>query len=191
MVAWAALWGRSLSHAAEQAAGGGGGQLAAEAAAPLHSPALALPLAGFVGYDEFGLLRSATLLVVHTFGAMLLVALALPLVLRSLAGAAGAAAAGAAARPARAGPEQQQEQQRQEQSLVQQEAEQPLPDGWWQRALLAFLLVRACTAFAATVGAAVQRRHLYAWALFAPKFAFELCFLLGTDLLMALLCLLL
>ena len=50
-----------------------------------------------------------------------------------------------------------------------------------QRALLVAGLVRSAAAFCATLSAGVQRRHLYAWALFAPKFAFEACFLLLAD----------
>ena len=47
--------------------------------------------------------------------------------------------------------------------------------------LLMFGLARAAAAFCATVSAAIQRRHLYAWALFAPKFAIEVFFLVATD----------
>ena len=53
-------------------------------------------------------------------------------------------------------------------------------------ALLTFQLARSLTAFAATLSAGVQRRHLYAWALFAPKFVFEAAFLLVTDVLLLL-----
>ena len=60
----------------------------------------------------------------------------------------------------------------------------------WQPAVLGFLLVRALSAFAATVSAAIQRRHLYAWSLFAPKFVYEAAFLLGTDIVASLMCLL-
>ena len=47
--------------------------------------------------------------------------------------------------------------------------------------LLAVALLRSLTAFAATLSAAIQHRHLYAWALCAPKFFFETCFLFITD----------
>lgn len=127
--------------------------------------------AGFVGFDEFHLLRSAALLVIHTFGAMVLVALALPITLCVLQQTAEAA--------------------REPCNGRQHAPELPPVGPGWERALLAFLLVRSSTTFAAMLSAAVQRRHLYAWALFAPKFAFEAVFLLGTDALLALLCLLL
>lgn len=52
------------------------------------------------------------------------------------------------------------------------------------RAALTFQLTRAITAFAAMLSAAIQRRHLYAWALFAPRFVFEAAFLLVTDLML-------
>lgn len=48
-------------------------------------------------------------------------------------------------------------------------------------ALLALGAVRSATALAAMLSAAVQRRHLYVWALFAPRFAFEACFLILSD----------
>lgn len=41
--------------------------------------------------------------------------------------------------------------------------------------------LRCAAALAAMLSAAVQRRHLYAWSLFAPRFAFEACFLVVTD----------
>ncbi|KDD74911.1 hypothetical protein H632_c994p2 [Helicosporidium sp. ATCC 50920] len=49
-------------------------------------------------------------------------------------------------------------------------------------ALAALGTGRAATALAATLSAAVQRRHLYVWALFAPRFVFEALFLLLADL---------
>lgn len=45
-----------------------------------------------------------------------------------------------------------------------------------------FLFVRAINAWIATCSVALQRRHLMVWALFAPKFVFELCFLFVADL---------
>lgn len=48
--------------------------------------------------------------------------------------------------------------------------------------LLLASAARAAATAAATLSAAVQRRHLYAWALFAPKFAIEVFFLAATDL---------
>ncbi|KAK9833550.1 hypothetical protein WJX81_004970 [Elliptochloris bilobata] len=48
-------------------------------------------------------------------------------------------------------------------------------------AALAFGLLRALAAGAAMLSAAIQRRHLMVWALFAPKFVFEAAFLLVSD----------
>ena len=49
------------------------------------------------------------------------------------------------------------------------------------QAALALGLLRALTAGAAMLSAAIQRRHLMVWALFAPKFVFEAAFLLVSD----------
>ena len=49
------------------------------------------------------------------------------------------------------------------------------------QAALAYGLLRAFTAGAAMLSAAIQRRHLMVWALFAPKFTFEAAFLLVSD----------
>ena len=49
------------------------------------------------------------------------------------------------------------------------------------RPLLILGLARSLTTFTAALSAAIQRRHLYVWALFAPKLAFEACFLAATD----------
>lgn len=45
-----------------------------------------------------------------------------------------------------------------------------------------FLLIQTLKTWIATCGVALQRRHLMVWALFAPKFVFELCFLAVADL---------
>jgi phosphatidylinositol glycan class O len=134
-------------------------------------------LPGFVGSDEFHLWRSAALMALNTFGAMLLVLLSLPAMLHWVAAAANSrevqGAAGQVEKQDHAGA-----------------AAHPAVAGSTQQALLVAGLVRAAAAFCATLSAAVQRRHLYAWALFAPKFAFEACFLLLTDVALLLLALL-
>jgi hypothetical protein len=118
--------------------------------------------AGFVGFDEFHLHRAAGLMAVETFGGMAAVALALPALAAALESATQKTppAKGEAAR--RMGSSRG--------SLL-------------TSMLLVFGLSRAAAAFCATLSAAVQRRHLYAWALFAPKFVFEVFFLLLTDVL--------
>lgn len=48
-------------------------------------------------------------------------------------------------------------------------------------AALVFLTVRTLNATVSTISAAVQRRHLMVWALFAPKFLFDACILIVCD----------
>ena len=48
-------------------------------------------------------------------------------------------------------------------------------------ASVAFLTTRTLNAAVATASAAIQRRHLMVWALFAPKFLFDACILLVCD----------
>lgn len=143
-------------------------------------------LAGFVGSDEFHLWRSAALMALNTFGPMLLALLALPAILRHVA-----AAANAPATAAPAGGQAKEAQGSQAGQGGPAAAVAGLEEaGCRQQPLLVAGLVRAAAAFCATLSAAVQRRHLYAWALFAPKFAFEACFLLLTDAVLLLLALL-
>ena len=105
----------------------------------------------------------------NAFGGMLLALLALPAVLEgSQAEDGGSKGAKTRKQPARGG-------QRGKSTAA-------AGSGRLHQALLVAGLVRAVPAFCATLSAGVQRRHLYAWALFAPKFAFEACFLLLTDL---------
>ncbi|KAL6780615.1 PIGO1 [Auxenochlorella protothecoides x Auxenochlorella symbiontica] len=117
--------------------------------------------AGFVTDDDFHLYRSGVLVALETFGPMLLVT--------TLAGipwgstASQARLAGAA--------EKTQESSRPAPSP------QHAPEG----AIAMMGALRCAAALAAMLSAAVQRRHLYAWSLFAPRFAFEACFLVVTD----------
>lgn len=55
-----------------------------------------------------------------------------------------------------------------------------------QTRCLTYLLLRSVNAWVATCSAAIQRRHLMVWALFAPKFMFEVCFLVVVDICMVL-----
>ena len=113
--------------------------------------------AGFVGFHEFDLYRSAAMMALETFGGMVLVILALPQAL---------------------------------QLVCPRQASGSSP-GWssvmLQNALLGFAGVRAASACAAMLSAAIQKRHLYVWALFAPRFVFEACFLLVSDVVLVLL----
>ena len=49
------------------------------------------------------------------------------------------------------------------------------------RSALVFMTCRTLTAMAAATSAAIQRRHLMVWALFAPKFLFEAVTLIVCD----------
>ena len=94
----------------------------------------------------------------NTFGGMLLAVLALPALLHHVRSANDAADAAAT-----------------------------IDSGDTAQALLVVGVVRTLPALCSTVSAAVQRRHLYAWALFAPKFVFEAFFLVLTDLVLVIL----
>ena len=106
--------------------------------------------AGFVGYEEFDLVRSGVLVALDTFGAMAIVALVL--YSSSSLFATGSTSTNASAIK--------------------------------MHMLLVFGLGRSMAALCAALSAGIQRRHLYAWALFAPKFAFEVFFLVCTDILL-------
>eukprot|EP00887_Chlorella_sp_A99_P003022 scaffold9.g3022.t1 len=146
--------------------------------------------AAFVGYDQFRLWRGAVLMTLETFGTMLLAAAVLPLVVAAACGdegdgsgraaaGAGGGAAGDAAGAADAPVQQQRQARAQEGRPAHEGGEEARAQA---QALLVLQLARAATALAAALSAAIQRRHLYAWALFAPKFVFEAAFLLATDL---------
>lgn len=132
---------------------------------PTLPPAAAHPLApaGFVGSDEFHLWRSGILVATHTFGGLLLALLALPHVVEYVQ---------AAARRAHTA---------RQQKRTNRAAGGAGPAAPLRQAVLVAGLVRALPAFCAMLSAGVQRRHLYVWALFAPKHVFEACFLLLTD----------
>lgn len=115
--------------------------------------------AGFVTGDEFQLHLSGALVALETFGAAMLVpwaALVLPdFQARVTAGQAPAPTnGGKPAAPTRA-----------------------------SVGATAAVVMTAHTAMllATAASAAIQRRHLYAWALFAPRFAFQACMCLATD----------
>lgn len=146
--------------------------------AQLHPPArLPAPIAaaGFVGWEEFHLARGAALVALNTFGAMLLPLLALPAAVAYALPPAAKQAAAKARKPAagkRAGAA----------GSGGKAAAGDSTATALQQAVRVAGLVRAAAAFCAALSAGVQRRHLYVWALFAPRFAFEACFLLLADL---------
>ena len=59
--------------------------------------------------------------------------------------------------------------------------EQSICEKKLRRVVLAFMTCHSLTAVAATISAALQRRHLMVWALFAPKFVFEATTLVVCD----------
>lgn len=107
--------------------------------------------AGFVGYEEFDLVRSGLLVAVDSYGGMALVVLATVLVV----------------------PEELVSLHGRDRHAWSMDATKYI--------LCGMSVLRALSCFCATLSAAIQRRHLYAWALFAPKFAFEVYFLFMTD----------
>ena len=56
---------------------------------------------------------------------------------------------------------------------------------------LSYLLVATLKTCVATCSAAIQRRHLMVWALFAPRLLFEICFLSVVDMCLSMLVMLL
>ena len=47
--------------------------------------------------------------------------------------------------------------------------------------VVAYSLVRTCTACVAVLCAAVLRHHIVVWAVIAPKLVFEMCFVVVSD----------
>jgi GPI ethanolamine phosphate transferase 3 subunit O len=107
--------------------------------------------AGFAGVEEFEFFQSGTLLALNTFGSHLLACLTLPLLSADRASEAGGSATHAAFQIR------------------------------LKRSIMVLGGARALNALAATVSAAIQRRHLMVWAVFAPKFVFEAVMLLVCD----------
>lgn len=116
-----------------------------------------------MGSDEFHLWRSGALVSVNTFGALLLALLLLSTLVEQVTGAE--AASRKAEKKGRGGGAKRGGH-----------ATSAL-----QQAVAVAGLVRAAAAFCAALSAGIQRRHLYVWALFAPRFAFEACFLAVAD----------
>jgi hypothetical protein len=108
--------------------------------------------AAFVGVDQHSMILSGALVTVHTFCGEWLAAWMLPL----LALAAGAADETSAARSGDPSPSRH---------YV------PSAAQWWLP--LQFLICHACRVAFTTVNVLVQIRHLMLWALFAPKFVFD------------------
>lgn len=118
----------------------------------------------------------------NTFGGMLLPLLALPAVVQHVQ-AAGTATPQPAAGTAEQGDRDQDGQQAAASTAAPGTAAalQGNPATMLQQAVAAAGLVQAAAAFCATLSAGMQRRHLYAWALFAPRFSFAAVKLAITD----------
>ena len=115
--------------------------------------------AAFVGVDQHSMILSGALVTVHTFCGEWLAAWLLPLL--ALAGASSPAAAVETDEAAAAVRSSDQSRFRHHAPSVQQ---------WLP---LQFLICHACRAAFTTVNVLVQIRHLMLWALFAPKFVFD------------------
>ena len=171
--------------------------------------------AGFAGVEDFDFYQSGALLALNTFGPHLLACLALPLVCLSAWDLDAPAASGAwwgrvpiglgtnfsssrnkpaARRPsppevtvAAATPVARRSG---DSSAAHDTPRQPSSQSSFRKRFLAASLAamscRTLTVAAATASAAIQRRHLMVWALFAPKYLFEAVTLLICDVVLVL-----
>ncbi len=163
---------------------------------------------GFAGVEDFDFYQSGALLALNTFGPHVLACFALPLICwpkgstDTLSGEA-AAQPEASARTALGERLSEATQLRGDHSqaphagsgTAQTRLDQTSARTAFQRQFLLVSLTstscRTLTAFAATASAAIQRRHLMVWALFAPKFVFEAVTLLVCDAVLVLVAMLL
>ena len=154
--------------------------------------------AGFAGIEDFDFRQSGALLALNTFGPHVLACLALPLVCLPQDDAANHGGGHAARRQAvgtavlKGRPYQAKRLAGSDscQLCTGSSAARHSPGQTCARtafhrhlliATLTSMLCRSLTALAATASAAIQRRHLMVWALFAPKFVFEAVTLIVCD----------
>jgi phosphatidylinositol glycan class O len=147
--------------------------------------------AGFVGYEEFHLVRSAALVVLDTFCGVVMVGLGLVLASAVIdsqcSGNLGGSTVESEVSEER-NASTRTTRRRKFATSTEQSASLPFRKGSCLRLLLLlFGLIRAVAALCATLSAGIQRRHLYAWSLFAPRFVFEVFFLALTDILLVVL----
>ena len=139
--------------------------------------------AGFVGYEEFDLLRSGSLVALDAFGGMILVTLALIPAAAALNTKNNTNTNNTADGPAPSDIVATSSKLEGEDPKIKRRVWREIQND--VRVLVSILLLfgvaRAAATFCATLSAGIQRRHLYAWALFGPKFAFEVLFLGVTD----------
>lgn len=147
--------------------------------------------AGFVGYEEFHLVRSAALVVLDTFGGVAMVGLGLVLASTGISSQCSDNLAGleeeSEASTERNDAFRRTARTRKTATSTEKSASLSSTKSCLRLVLLLFGLNRAGVAFCATVSAGIQRRHLYAWSLFAPRFVFEVLFLALTDILLVVL----
>lgn len=141
--------------------------------------------AAFVGLRDYNFIKSGILLATDTFGAMVatIVGLVMLLVIKppvkegraSRGSRASTSSPGSSLAPPLS-------------SYIDTIIDQSHAPGWTTFMTLLLLgIPRSLACFAAMLSAGIQRRHLYAWALFAPKFVFEVFFVLITDLIILIL----
>ena len=154
--------------------------------------------AGFAGVEDFDFYQSGALLALNTFGPHVLACLALPLLcwpernadmlsgeVAAQPGATGQLVLGERLSGPRKPRSDHSHLPFAGSGTAQPSLSQTSPRTAFRRQfLLASLTAMSCrtlTACAATASAAIQRRHLMVWALFAPKFVFEAVTLLVCD----------
>lgn len=134
--------------------------------------------AGFVGFEEFSLIRSGLFVAIDTFGGMSIVILSV----------IGIPAIGFCFEAGKRNDNRNKGRTARDRSLSKSSGRSSSFYSKNVRFMVLFFgFSRAFAAFCATTSAAIQKRHLYAWALFAPKFAFEVFFLISTDVILLLL----
>jgi GPI ethanolamine phosphate transferase 3 subunit O len=158
-------------------------------------------IAGFAGVEDFDFYQSGALLALNTFGSFLVAGLALPLVCLPAPFQQGVGAGAQSALATTSSDKTHQSQAHPSAARHQQPPGEPGSGGpsaaWPHRApadepeaqfwcdlrvaSVMFVTVMTLNAAVATASAAIQRRHLMVWALFAPKFLFDACILLVCD----------
>ena len=147
--------------------------------------------------EDFNFFQSGALLALNTFGPFLLSAASLPLVCPSLlpphqpAKSREESDGDHSIQFSRSGTQHSSDDGSCRVDVRWHTQQQPQPPDCKQRgarlraemcaAALAFVTARTLNAAVATACAAVLRRHLMVWALFAPKFLFDACILLVCD----------
>lgn len=120
--------------------------------------------AAFVGFKEFEFYTSGALLALNTFGVHVLMTLALPFLPPVARHFSEVGTRLRVEKNDETGPQSD-----------------PAKGSDFKLCVVVYGLLRTLNAVASVISVAIQRRHLLVWAVFAPKFVFEVCFLLVTD----------